>query len=84
MSDIDSTPKWAREARDHLINLSARLDDTEAYVRSLEAVRDDLLAALEEMVSQYEEFFEDAIEPRGGAFDEYWNALDAIAKAKGE
>lgn len=50
MSDIDSTPKWAREARDHLINLSARLDDTEAYVRSLEAVRDDLLAALQEAV----------------------------------
>ena len=73
MSDIDSTPKWAREARDHLINLSARLDDTEAYSRSLEALRDEMLAALEAV---------DAL--IGG--DDCSEALlveQAIAKAKG-
>ena len=76
MSDIDSTPKWAREARDHLINLSARLDDTEAYVRSLEAVRVDLLNVLQEAVN------------KGYMWDhdpELWaKAGAAIAKAKGD
>lgn len=41
------TPKWAREAQEHLVNLSSRLDAAEAYIKSLEALRDEMLAALE-------------------------------------
>ena len=67
-----------------LVNIPLAPHGEIVAVSKWDRVGPDLLAALEEMVSQYEEFFEDAIEPRGGAFDEYWNALDAIAKAKGE
>jgi uncharacterized protein YihD (DUF1040 family) len=41
------TPKWAREAEEHLVKLSSRLDAAEAYIKSLEALRDEMLAALE-------------------------------------
>lgn len=41
------TPKWAREAQEHLVKLSSRLDAAEAYIKSLEALRDEMLAALE-------------------------------------
>ena len=53
---IDCTPKWAREARDHLLSLSERLDAAEAYIKGLETVRDELKTALSAMVVNYAQF----------------------------
>ena len=80
MSDIDSTPKWAREARDHLINLSARLDDTEAYVRSLEALRDEMLAAIVEVLAAWD-MEEDTLEHNQQ--DRLATAIEALRELRG-
>ena len=39
------TPKWAREAEEHLVKLSRRLDATEALCDELEAALAEVLAA---------------------------------------
>lgn len=39
------TPKWAREAQEHLVKLSSRLDAAEALCDQLEAALAEVLAA---------------------------------------
>ena len=80
MSDIDSTPKWAREARDHLINLSARLDATEAYDRSLDSVRDEMLAAIVEVLAAWD-MEEDTLEHNQQ--DRLATAIEALRELRG-
>ena len=88
--NIDVVPQWAREARDHILDLSVKLDTADDYIRELEATIADLLAALEAVIPDLEGNIDGALD--GGA-DKMWiegasNRLNvaraAIAKAKGE
>ena len=67
------TPKWAREAQEHLVKLSIRLDAAEAYIKSLEALRDEMLAALERIAN--------AEELDGDSFVCDFQTLQSIARA---
>jgi hypothetical protein len=88
--NVDVVPQWAREARDHILDLSVKLDAADDYIRELEATIADLLAALEAVIPDLEGNIDGALD--GGA-DKMWiegasNRLNAaraaIAKAKGE
>ena len=71
------TPKWAREAQDHLVKLSRRLDATEALC-------DELVAALQYLMSQTIEMDEKyGVALSEGEHEAALLARAAIAKAKG-
>ena len=41
--NVDVVPKWAREARDHILDLSVKLDSADDYIRKLEAAMGDIV-----------------------------------------
>jgi hypothetical protein len=88
--NVDVVPKWAREARDHILDLSVKLDSADDYIRKLEATIADLLNALETVIPDLEGNIDGGVD--GGASRDWLEdannrlnaARDAIAKAKGD
>ena len=88
--NVDVVPQWAREARDHILDLSVKLDAADDYIRELEATIADLLAALEAVIPDLEGNIDGALDGGAdkmwieGASNRLYAARAAIAKAKGE